>query len=173
MLTNALITLFKKRNELEVDVTYDKVKNKFLFRSTKPFNLAQQGTFGIANVQVKIESYKGYATIDDAEFIETDVIDGEFRTKIKKSYLSGAKPNKALVEIRDKEVLYTLNGVIADYVNLTYVCKPTKIDLLLQSNSELSDTTLEAIVGDTAQKMMSVIGSDGYAKFVQENTIIE
>lgn len=173
MITNALNILFKKNNELEVEVTYDKMKNKFLFRSSKPFGLAYQGTNGPTNVQVKVQAYKGYETLTDAELIETDVIDGEFKTKIKKSYLSGAKPDKALVELKDKEILYTLNGVIADYVNLTYVCQPSKIDLLLQSNSELHDSTLEAIVGDTAQKMMSVIGSDGYAKFVQENTIIE
>lgn len=173
MITNALDILLKKNNELEVEVVYDKVKNRFLFRSSKPFTLAIQGANGPTSVQVKPVLYKNYNLNNDAGLIETDVIDGEFKTKIKKSYLSGAKPDKALVEIRDKELIYTLNGVIADYVNLTYICQPSKIDLLLQSNSELNDSTLEAIVGDTAQKMMSVIGSDGYAKFVEQNTITE
>lgn len=173
MITNALNILLQKRNEMEIDISYDKGKDKFMFRSLSPFTIAYQDGANIKVLDIKQVAYKSYSMLEDPEMIRVDIIDEEFKTDIKKSYLSGAKPDRALGILRKDEILYTLNGVIADTVKLTYLCKPAKIDLLLQSNSDMNDTTLEQIVGDTAQRIMGVIGSDGYAKFVQENTIVE
>ena len=173
MLKNAMIILFNKENNLNVDIEYDKTKDAFYLRSLEPFTASYTQNNVTKPYTVVQRVFKGYAEITDGDIATVDVIDEEFKTKVRKSYLSGPKPERALALLRSKEVIYTLNGVIADFVNLTYICKPTKIDLLLQSNSELEDMVLEGIIADTAQRMMGVIGSDGYAKFVQENTLIE
>ena len=168
MITNALSILFKQKNNLEVEIKYNKEKRVFVLRSLKPFEVL----YNKGSVDVKAVKHNNYV-ISDNVMSSVDIIDEEFKSDIKRSYLSGAKPDKALGVFRKDEMLYTLNGVIADYVNLTYLCKPAKIDLLLQSNSDLSDTTLEKIVADTAQRIMGVLGTDNYAKFVEENTLLE
>lgn len=169
MLVNALLILLKNNNVTNVEVTFDKVKNLLIFQSYKPF------TFLVNNNMMAIETidYKTYEEITDPLISSVDVIDEEFKTVVKRSYLSGAKDEKSLVTIRDKELIYTINGVIADYVFLTYLQKPSKINLSLRSNSELKDETLSEIISDTAQRMMAVIGSDNYSNFVQENILVE
>ena len=169
MLINALMLLLKNNNITDVDISFDKVKNVINFQSYKPF------TFKVNNNEMATEAitFKTYEEITDPLISTVEVMDEEFKAGIKKSYLSGAKDEKSLVVIRDKELIYTIKGVIGDYVFLTYLRKPSKINLLLQSNSELKDETLSEIISDTAQRMMAVIGSDNYANFVQENTLIE
>ena len=169
MLVNALLILLKNNNVTNVEVTFDKVKNLLIFQSYKPF------TFLVNNNMMAIETidYKTYEEITDPLISSVDVIDEEFKTVVKRSYLSGAKDEKSLVVLRDKELIYTINGVIADYVFLTYLRKPSKINLSLRSNSELKDETLSEIISDTAQRMMAVIGSDNYSNFVQENILVE
>lgn len=169
MFINALLIKLLNKNNTTIEITYDKVKDKFLFRSYEPFTILVD--FAVKPISTLL--YKQYEDINDALINSVDVVDEEYKTKVQRSFLSASKDEKSLVTIRDKELLYDINGVIADYVNLTYLRKPTKIDLLLQSNSELKDETLEEIVIETAQRMMAVMGSDNYNKFIQENTIIE
>lgn len=173
MLTNALNLLLEQKNTLDLEVKYNKQTNKFEFRSSSHFSIHYTDASGLRPVLTTLNSYKGYKALKDSSFSTVDVIDEEFSRDIKSSYLSGAKDEKSLVILRDKELFYTFKGVIADYVNLTYLKKPKKIDLLLQSNSELSDSTLEEILSDTAQRIMAIIGSDNYAKYVEEHSIIE
>ena len=169
MVVNAILILLEKNRILDIDVKYDKVRNVLVFGSYKPF------TFKVNNNEVAliVEEFKTFEEISDPLISTVDIIDEEFKSSIKRSYLSGAKDEKSLAILRGNELQYTIKGVIGDFVFLTYLKKPSKINLLLQSNSELHDETLIEVISDTAQRMMSVIGSDNYANFVQENILVE
>ena len=173
MLQQALAILFQEKNNLEIDIKYDKTRKVFVFRSNSFFSIRSTTSSGFTATQVKAIPYKRYEDIKDGLLSAVDVIDEEFAPKIKNSYLSGAKDEKSLVRLRKDRLSYTVKGVIADYAYLTYLKKPKKIDLLLQSNSELSEVTLEKVASDTAQRIMGVISSDNYAKFVEENSLVE
>lgn len=169
MLPNALLILLQKKNTSDIEITFDKTTNTLLFRSYKDFIYTVNGN----TMAVNKKEYKGYQDIEKPLISTVDVADEEFKSYIQRSSLSGAKDEKSLVYLRDKELIYTIKGAIGDYVFLTYLKRPTKINLLLQSNSELKDETLTEIIADTAQRMLAVIGSDNYANFVQENVLIE
>lgn len=173
MLQQALAIAFQEKNDLEIEIKYDKTRKVFVFRSLNYFTIRTTTPSGFTSTQIKPTAYKRYEDIQDGLLSAVDVIDEEFAPKIKNSYLSGAKDEKSLVTIRKDKLHYTIKGVIADYAYLTYLKKPKKIDLLLQSNSELSDTALEKIASDTAQRIMGVISSDNYAKYVEENSLVE
>lgn len=169
----ALLVIIEKYNTTDIEFTYDKVNNVFIARSYSPFTLGYNTPEGYRHIAVKAISYTRYPSPDFPLMSRIDAIDEEFSRPIKQSYLSGAKDEKGLVTLRGDKLIYTFKSVISDRVNLTYLKKPRKIDLLLQSNSELSDTTLEEVVADTAQRILGVLGADGYAKYVQENILIE
>lgn len=169
MITNALQILLNKRLNINVEVKYDKVSNQFIFRSYSPFTV----TLKNKTVLASNTTYKGYESFKEFLVSEVTVISEEHKRAIKSSYLSGAKDEKALAELREGKMVMTFSNVISDFVTLTYIRKPAKIDLLLQNNSELTDSTLEEIAVLAARVSLSVTASDNYSKFVQENTIIE
>lgn len=169
MFTNALIQRFHQVNDSSVEIVFDKVHNVLTFRSLVPFSAKINGN----EVQVVPVECNKLEDIANPLFSTIEPIDEEFKGHIKRSYLSGAKDEKTLASIRATELILTMNSVIGDYVELTYLKKPNKIDLLLQCNSELSDETLSEIIADTAQRVMGVIGNDTYAKYAQENILIE
>lgn len=167
-LINGIIKLLQKDAFEGLEFKYNKVNQELTLRSNNPFNTSFNGKTFLAN-------NNNFNSYDIAGGLYSTVTpkDEEFKRLIKNSYLSGPTDDNAIAFIRADKVLYSMKGVIADHVNLTYLKKPNKIDLFLQCNSELSDDTLQEIVGETAQKMMGVLGTDNYEKFANENMIVE
>jgi hypothetical protein len=103
-----------------------------------------------------------------------EFIDEEFTGQIKDSYLSRSKQNIAKGYLRSDYILIPkIENVVISTASVTYICKPTRVDLLLDSHSELPDDVLEEVISNVAEAIKAVTSSDTYEKYVNENMLIE
>ena len=154
-------------NKRYIDGVKDNNKtNKIIARCSTSFSLNGE--------QAKLYSYKRYEKFTTDLTATVRIENEEFKTNAGNSYLSGSKDESCLAYLREDSVNFILpKGVIYGVCYLTYICKPSKINLSLQSNCNLSDETMEEIVANTAQRLHGVIGTDNYEKYVKENVLIE
>ena len=107
-----------------------------------------------------------------ADRFSSNVITGSI--SLFKSFLSSSKDESYTGYLRNNLVLLPkISNVVLSTARLTYLCKPLKVDVLLDYNSDFSSETLEEIVSNLAQQLKGVIASDTYEKFAQENLLIE
>lgn len=105
---------------------------------------------------------------------EVRLLDEEIKYKARRSVLSGSRPSSVVSYLRNKRLhLDAPVGAILGFCELVYICKPTKIDLLLNINSELDDTILKEVVANAAQTIKGVLASDTLEKYISQNTLIE
>lgn len=105
---------------------------------------------------------------------EIDITDEEFKTKVTDSYLSGAKNRRIVGFLRENKVILPISSnAVYNTVNLTYVKRPTKVDLLLGINSELPNGILDEVISNLVEQLKAIIASDTYEKYTQENMLIE
>ena len=160
-----MILLDKKNNTL-IEFSYNKRTNKIIARCSSSFSLNGE--------QAKLYTYKRYKNFTTDLTATVRIENEEFKTNASNSYLSGSKDESCLAYLREDSVNFILpKGVIYGVCHLTYICKPSKINLSLQSDCNLSDETMEEIVANTAQRLHGVIGTDNYEKYVKENVLIE
>lgn len=166
MLINAMMILLQKKNNTLIEFTFDYSKGKIIARCSTPFVIG----VNIANA----------VTYDTHEDFKSDLLasvrieDEEFIYSARKSYLSGSSDESCLAYLREKSVHFLVpSGVIYKTAKLTYISKPTKINLSLQSNCNLTSETMEEVVANTAQRLHGIIGTDNYEKYVKENILIE
>lgn len=166
MLINALMILLNKKNNTLIEFSYNNRTNKIIARCSTSFSLNGE--------QAKLYSYKRYEKFTTDLTSTVRIENEEFKTNASNSYLSGSKDESCLAYLRNDSVNFIVpNGVIYGVCHLTYICKPSKINLSLQSDCNLSDETMEEIVANTAQRLHGVIGTDNYEKYVKENVLIE
>lgn len=166
MLINAMMILLQKKNNTLIEFTFDYSKGKIIARCSTPFVIG----VSVANA----------VTYDTHEDFKSDLLasvrieDEEFIYSARKSYLSGSSDESCLAYLREKSVHFLVpSGVIYKTAKLTYISKPTKINLSLQSNCNLTSETMEEVVANTAQRLHGIIGTDNYEKYVKENILIE
>lgn len=117
-----------------------------------------------------------YSSITNSSNLRSSLefIDEEFAGQIKQSYLSKSKEKVTKVYLRSDAILIPkIENVVMSSVSLTYICKPTRVDLLLGSHSELPDEILEEVISNVAESIKAVTSSDTYEKYVNDNTLIE
>jgi len=102
------------------------------------------------------------------------LVNEEFLPSILESDLSGSTLNSPVCVVRTGEILIIPpNGVIADWVETTYICKPTPINLLLNSGFNLNDNSIKEIISNTARYIKAIIADPNYQAYAQENLITE
>lgn len=101
-------------------------------------------------------------------------IDHEFFTDVENSALSGSKDYSPICNIIGKTLKVSPpKGVIIESVVMTYICYPSIIDLLLNSDLNTDyDTSIE-IVSNTIRFIKSIIDKPNYEAYLRENTLIE
>ena len=170
---NALFLKAKSNLPKDVEIYYNNDTNQIDFRSSVLFTLSYAVNTTSKEIQYSIEGNTVFVNTN-LKTATLRIVDEEFRTPVKKSYLSSSKDESIVGYIRDSEILLpTIKNVVIDKILLTYVCKPKVIDLLLGINSNLSDSTLDEVISNTAETIKAVIASDTYDKFKQDNLLIE
>lgn len=102
------------------------------------------------------------------------VIDDEYYGKVIGSSLSKSRMASLTGVLRQSIIKVKLpKGVIGGVVLSTYICKPSIIDLNLNSSLNVSRKVCEEIVRNTAQFIKMLISDDNYSAYVQENMITE
>ena len=158
--------LLRKKNNTLVEFTYDYQKNKYIARCSTFFT--------INDIQAKLITYKRYEDFSDSLVADVRIQDEESKNIVKKSYLTGSKDESCLGYLREKTVEFSItSGAIYGWCDLTYICKPTQINLSLQSSCNLTNEVMEEIVANTAQRLHGIIGTDNYEKYVRENILTE
>lgn len=102
------------------------------------------------------------------------VVDEEFKTHIDNSSLSNSKANSLVSVLRKGVVIVSEpSSVIVGSLNIAYICKPTLIDLYLNSNLNASRKVCEEIVSNTVRFIKGIIQDGDYQTYVRENMLIE
>jgi len=170
---NLIISLIERNLPTGFEVTYDKVNNKIVIASytdsTTTFSIGETDII-VEEVQETYNVYELANTLD----AEVRIVDEEFKTSVKRSNLSGNKDNSRIAYLRDKVVIFPITDtVILSTVNLTYLCNPKKVDVLLNHNTDISDSALEEVIDNVARTLKGIISDDGYEKFIRENSLVE
>lgn len=98
----------------------------------------------------------------------------EFLSDIEDSSLSGSTPNSPICVLRNGELIMKVpESVIGDWVQLSYICKPSPINLFLNSGINLNDVTIKEIISNTARYIKAIINDPNYQAYAQENLITE
>lgn len=166
MLIKAIKILFKKKNNTEIELKYDTVRNLFIARALNPF--------AVNNNQAKLTAYDRYEDFETDLFSVLRIENEEFWRSAVNSHLSRSKDESMLAYVREDNIVISVpNSVVYGTANLTYISKPNIMDLSLQSNCNLTDEVMEEVIANTAQRLHAVVGTDNYDKFVRENILIE
>lgn len=170
---NALLILIEQNLPKEVEFKYNKLKGVIEFRSTVPYTLSW-----VINgvVQTVTETTNVIKVVKDSTNLISNLefIDEEFKTQIKASFLSSSKGKNLKGFLRqDSIIVQSEPSVIAKTAYLTYLCKPRKVDVLLNCDSDLPDEILDEVIANTAESLKAVISSDTYEKYAQNNLLIE
>lgn len=173
IITNCILNTLRKNLPLIIEVEFDKFTNNFILSSIDDFTIEVLENTNVIPVVKSTTPFKGN-TEEKYLSAEVRIIDNEFYSSIKKSYLSGSKDESVIALLKDKYLIFPkTKNVVRSKVILTYFRIPNKIDVLLNYNSELPNTVLEEVLGNTVQTIKGVISSDTYQKYVAENLLIE
>lgn len=102
------------------------------------------------------------------------LVNNEFLTDIENSSISKSIPQSPVGTIReDKLILSKCESAIHGKVDITYICKPTLIDIYLNSNLNMSRSNCEEIVSNTIRFIKAILQDPNYKTYAQENILIE
>lgn len=102
------------------------------------------------------------------------LVDNEYYTDAINSHLAQSSIKSPLCRLlkNQMEIAKPKNAVMGG-VRLTYICKPTLADLLLNSNINMNRVTLDKVLVNTVSYIKSIISSPNYNVYKQENILIE
>lgn len=156
-----------------IEVQFNNLYQQIEFRSNTNFIIE----YKINTVDQSIISSTIISTgYNEVKTLPAEIIisDEEFKSSITNSSLSGSKGKRIVGFLRQNKVILSLNpNVVYNTVKLTYIRKPTKVDLLLGSNSELPNEILDEVISNLVEQLKAIIASDTYDKYTQENMLIE
>lgn len=102
------------------------------------------------------------------------VVDDEYLTDIENSSLSKSRANSPVSVIQENTLkLSSLSDAIYGSINITYICMPNIIDLLLDSDLNTSDKVAKEVVGNTIRTLKGILESQDYQVYAQENILTE
>lgn len=161
------------KDDTHIEVRYNNLYQTIEFRSKTNFNIEYKiNTINqtVVNSSIISTSYQEIKTLP-AEII---ISDEEFKTPISNSSLSNSKGKRVIGFLRQDKVILSRNpNAVYSTVKLTYIKKPTKVDLLLSINSELPNEILDEVISNLVEQLKAIIASDTYEKYTQENMLIE
>ena len=173
ILNNAILLGIQNLLPSDVEVRYNNATQVFEFKSVTPFTITVLKNNIAEVVTNKIDTDPGYNEKNQLDS-EVRIVDEEFKAIIKRSYLSAPKDESLVAYLRNRSVILPkLPNAVFNNGTLTYFCKPKKVDVLLNYNSEFNDEVLDEIISTTVQQLKAVIASDTYEKYSQENLLIE
>jgi len=102
------------------------------------------------------------------------LIDFEFYQECLNSSLSGSTIDSPVATLKNDRLYFVVpNNVIGDWVEINYFLQPTPINLLLNSNVDLSRSVMLEIISNTVRYIKAIIKDDNYQVYAQENLITE
>lgn len=121
-----------------------------------------------------VETKRQYSTENLPLKSRVRIVNNEFLTDIENSSISKSTPQSPVGSIReDKLILSKCKSAIHGMVDVTYICKPTIIDIYLNSNLNMSRNVCEEIVTNTVRVLKAILQDDNYQTYAQENILIE
>lgn len=172
IINNAILLKLRKTLPL-IEVEFDKSNHNFVLRSKVDFTISVVENTVDKTITQSQSSFKGNSNtkVLDARI---RIVDEEFKDEILSSNLSKPKDESIIGYLRNNALILPKHAnSVYNSINLTYFCLPSKVDLLLDYNSELPDIVLEEVISNVAQTLKGVISSDTYEKYSQENLLIE
>lgn len=173
IINNAVLLYILKSLPIGVTARFNNRTREFEIKSDTTFTLTIQfngNSYTVVNRDIV------YSTITNSSKLRSSLefIDEEFSSQIKHSHLSKSNEKITKVYLRSNVILIPkIENVVTSSVVLTYICKPTRVDLLLDSHSELPDEILEEVISNVAESIKAVTSSDTYEKYINDNTLIE
>ena len=175
LLINLIKNVLYKTSKLSnlYEIKFDKFKNVFIIKSDKEFSIEY-----ILNGEVftPIINKKDYFfnNISSDLYSETRIIDNEYITNVKNSYLSKSKDQSVIALLKNKFLsIIPPKNAIFGMANLTYICRPSMVDLYLNYNSEFDDSILKEIINNVVKTINGILSIEGYEKYIRENTLVE
>ena len=173
IINNVILSTLRRNLPLGIEVEYNTISNRFVFRSYTPFVLNYTLNTIAQVVIAETKVLKGYKEAESL-VAEVRIVDEEFKTPINRSFLSSSKDESFVGYLRhDMVILPKVSNVVLSSASLTYICKPAKVDVLLDYNSDFSSEVLDEVIANLVQQLKGVISSDTYEKYSQENLLIE
>lgn len=174
IINNAInLILENKLKEHNIEFKFDTILQKFILKSKEEYSIIY--TINDTNQTIENSTTTSIGNLIEKTFnVPIDIKDEEFKNDLSKSYLSSSNDEKIIAYLKnDNIILDKPISMIFTNATLTYFCKPQKIDLLLNYNSNFSDDILLEILDNTAKSIKGIISSDTYEKFSDQNILIE
>jgi len=134
------------------------------------------GSTVITSYQSTKIDYNYYTMIDKDNIAtaSTRVLNEEFKTRIKKSYLSGSKDESVLLSLfKNRLEIEFLSNFIGNSCILRYLRKPKLLNVHLNNSIEFDREVIKEIISNTVQTIKGITSEEGYEKFKTENILIE
>jgi len=126
------------------------------------------------NHTVTTKVYSTYAKALTPLKAKIRVIDDEFLSDVETSHLSKSRANSPTSALKQGVLeLSNLSSAIFGSIDITYICKPNIIDLLLDSNLNVSNRVAKEVVGNTIRVLKNVLQDQNYQAYAQENILTE
>lgn len=173
ILNNAFSTIVLANLPEEIEFRFNNVNQLFEFRSDVYFTLDFLTNDDVVPVT---SSAVTYSAITNSSSLKSyiELIDEEFKDWIQGSHLSSTKGKHTKAYLRSNFISFpNSSAVLVKSAHLTYIRKPTRVNLLLNSNSELPDEILEEVISNVAESLKAIISSDTYEKYKDNNFLIE
>lgn len=154
---------------------YDYNSISFTLESIVPFSSVNVVTNGTGVVNTVTTVSKNIVSASDTSLkAKIRLIDDEYLTDAENSHLSKSRPQSPIGAVREGVLeLSKISGAIYGSVNITYICVPNKIDLLLNSNLNVSDKVAKEIVSNTVRTLKGILETRDYQTYAQENILTE
>jgi hypothetical protein len=178
IINNAITNLIRKKlltldAKDKIEFKYNNYTNKFEFRCKSIFTTTYTIN-GVNQTTTNVDTYNPKYMVESTLKSPLEIVDEEFKSHIRNSYLSTSKDEVIKGFLRENKVIYfNPPSVVSTEVSLTYIRKPLAVDLLLGIDSELPNEVLIEIVANAVQTLKGIVSSDDYEKYVRENTLIE
>lgn len=103
-----------------------------------------------------------------------EIVNHQFIIDFNNSVLSKSTNQKVNSRINKNilEVFYP-NGFVMGSIDLIYVCKPQKMDLILNRNLNFETDVCKEIIDNTVRYLKAVLSDSNYQAYIQENSLIE
>lgn len=157
---NLVLEVLNRVTTIPIEVKFDKVLNKYIIISDTPIiiQLLIQGQEKQIITKKFINNQYSFNSILDAN---GRVVDEEFKTNIINSALSKSTDNSIILFLRDNKILIPKSkDLYKTTINLTYIKKPKKVNLLLNHNSDLKDEVLQEILILTSKYIKNISFQD-------------
>lgn len=103
------------------------------------------------------------------------IISEEWALDVSNSHLSKPTIQSPVIRLVQNvgEIDKIKKGAIFGTINVTYICRPILIDLLLNSNISLERKVVEKIISNTVKFIKALIHDNNYQTYAQENILTE